>query len=119
MMAAADALNVRFIGTGGHGSQPHLAKDPIPAASEMVTALQTFATRAFDAFDPVVITVGSFHAGTATNVIPDEARLGVTVRSFSAERAHAGHRGHREAGRRHRVRPRPDRRRSTTRTATR
>jgi amidohydrolase len=93
MMAAADALTVRIIGSGGHGSQPHLAKDPIPAASEVVTALQTFATRAFDAFDPVVITVGSFHAGTATNVIPDDARLGVTVRSFSAEartRATAG-----------------------------
>jgi hippurate hydrolase len=85
IMAAADALHVRIIGMGGHGSQPHLAKDPIPAASEVVTALQSFATRAFDAFDPVVITVGSFHAGTATNIIPDEARLGLTVRSFSAE----------------------------------
>jgi hippurate hydrolase len=49
----------------------------------MVTALQTFITRSFDPFDPVVLTVGSFHAGTATNVIPDQARFGATVRSFS------------------------------------
>ena len=85
IMAAADELHVRIVGAGGHGSQPHLAQDPIPVASAVVTALQTFATRAFDAFDPVVITVGSFHAGTAANIIPDEARLGLTVRSFSAE----------------------------------
>src|SRR3954469_3225539 len=85
IMAAADELHIRIIGAGGHGSQPHLAKDPIPAASAVVTALQTLATRAFDAFDPVVITVGSFHSGTAANIIPDEARLGVTVRSFSAD----------------------------------
>ncbi len=84
-MAAADELHVTVTGAGGHGSQPHLAKDPIPVACAVVTALQTFATRAFDAFDPVVITVGSFNAGTAANIISDEARLGVTVRSFSAE----------------------------------
>ena len=60
---------------------PH---DPIPAACEMVTALQTLVTRRFDVFDPVVITVGSFHAGTTDNVIPDEAHFLATVRSFSA-----------------------------------
>jgi amidohydrolase len=85
LMAAADQIDVTVTGAGGHGSQPHRAKDPVPAASEIVTALQTFTTRAFDAFDPVVITVGSFHAGTAANVIPAEARLGLTIRSFSAE----------------------------------
>ena len=84
MMAAADMLEVTVRGHGGHGSQPHLAADPIPAACEMVTALQTLVTRRFDVFDPVVITVGSFHAGTADNVIPDEARFLATVRSFSA-----------------------------------
>ena len=47
----------------GHGSQPHTAKDPIPVATEMVSALQLMITRSFDAFDPVVITVGQFHAG--------------------------------------------------------
>ncbi|GGQ10199.1 M20 metallopeptidase family protein [Streptosporangium pseudovulgare] len=87
-MAAADKLKVTVRGRGGHSSAPHRAKDPIPAACEMVTALQTMVTRGFDVFDPVVVTVGSFHAGTADNVIPDEARFEVTLRSFSAE-AHA------------------------------
>jgi hippurate hydrolase len=83
MMAAADILDVTVRGHGGHASQPHLAQDPIPAACEMVTALQTLVTRGFDVFDPVVITVGSFHAGTADNIIPDEAHFLATVRSFS------------------------------------
>ncbi len=83
MMAAADILDVTVRGHGGHASQPHLAQDPIPAACEMVTALQTLVTRRFDVFDPVVITVGSFHAGTADNVVPDEAHFLATVRSFS------------------------------------
>ena len=59
------------------------ARDPIPAACEMVTALQTFVTRSFDVFDPVVVTVGTFQAGTASNVIPAEARFEATIRSFS------------------------------------
>ncbi|MCO5994067.1 M20 metallopeptidase family protein [Actinoallomurus rhizosphaericola] len=88
LMAAAEEIHVTVRGAGGHGSQPFRAKDPIPAACEMVTALQTFATRSFDAFDPVVITVGSFHAGTAANVIPAEARFALTIRCFSRE-AHA------------------------------
>ncbi|MEV6985550.1 M20 family metallopeptidase [Sphaerisporangium sp. NPDC051017] len=83
IMAAADRLIVTVRGAGGHGSTPHRASDPIPAACEMVTALQTMVTRAFDVFDPVVVTVGSFHAGTTDNVIPDEARFEATVRSFS------------------------------------
>jgi hippurate hydrolase len=83
LMAAADSLEVTVRGRGGHGSQPHHAADPVPAACEIVTALQSLVTRNFDIFDPVVITVGSFHAGTASNVIPDEARLEATVRSFS------------------------------------
>jgi amidohydrolase len=85
IMGGADQLRVTVRGAGGHGSQPYLAKDPIPAAAEMVTALQTFVTRAFDVFDPVVLTVGSFNAGTVSNIIPDEALLGVTIRSFSPE----------------------------------
>jgi amidohydrolase len=85
MMAAADILEVTVRGDGGHASVPHLCADPIPAACAMVTALQTMVTRTFDVFDPVVITVGSFHAGTTDNVIPDEARFLATVRSFSTE----------------------------------
>src|SRR5215469_1716455 len=84
MLAASDTLEITVHGRGGHGSQPHRAADPIPAACEIVTALQVLVTRAFDIFDPVVITVGSFHAGTTSNVIPDEARPEVTIRSFSA-----------------------------------
>ncbi len=85
MMAAADTLRVTVAGRGGHGSRPHAAADPIPAACEMVTALQALVTRTFDVFDPVVITVGSFHAGTTDNVIPDQASFLATVRSFSPE----------------------------------
>jgi hippurate hydrolase len=83
-MAAADTLHVTVLGRGGHGSQPHLAADPIPAACEMVTALQTMVARRFDVFDPVVLTVGTFHAGTTDNVIPDDASFIATVRTFSA-----------------------------------
>jgi hippurate hydrolase len=88
IMSAADTLRVTVRGAGGHGSAPHHAQDPIPAACEMVTALQTFVTRRFDIFDPVVVTVGSFHAGTMFNVIPETATFEATVRSFSRE-AHA------------------------------
>jgi hippurate hydrolase len=83
MLAAAEVLAVTVHGQGGHGSEPYHAADPIPAACEMVTALQTLVTRKFDVFDPVVITVGSFHAGTTDNVIPDDATFLATVRSFS------------------------------------
>jgi hippurate hydrolase len=85
MLAAADQITVTVHGRGGHASTPHQAADPIAVACEMVTALQTLVTRKFDVFDPVVITVGSFHAGTTDNVIPDEARFLATARSFSAE----------------------------------
>jgi amidohydrolase len=85
MLAAADQINVTVNGRGGHASQPHRAADPIPAACEMVIALQTMVTRRFDVFDPVVITVGSFHAGTADNVIPDSAKFLATARSYSQE----------------------------------
>jgi amidohydrolase len=60
MMASADTMEVTVQGHGGHGSQPHRAADPIPAACEIVTALQTLVTRRFDVFDPVVITVAAF-----------------------------------------------------------
>jgi amidohydrolase len=85
MLAAADVLKVTVHGRGGHASKPDLALDPIPAACEMVTALQTLVTRRFNVFDPVVITVGSFHAGTADNIIPDDATFLATCRSYSRE----------------------------------
>ena len=85
MLAAADQITVTVRGRGGHASQPHRAADPIPAACEMVIALQTMVTRRFDVFDPVVVTVGSFHAGTTDNVIPDEAKFLATARSYSPQ----------------------------------
>src|SRR5262249_46265184 len=85
MMAAAEVLDVTVHGHGGHGSQPHHAADPIPVACEIVLALQMLVTRKFDIFDPVVITVGSFHAGTTDNVIPAAAHFLATGRSSSRE----------------------------------
>jgi hippurate hydrolase len=83
LMAASDEFVVRVVGVGGHGSAPHLARDPIPVACEMVTALQTLVTRRVDIDDPVVLTVGKFAAGTKENIIPDEAVFEATIRSFS------------------------------------
>ncbi|MEW1843380.1 M20 family metallopeptidase [Nonomuraea angiospora] len=85
IMAAADTFLVTVKGRGGHGSSPHRSLDPIAAGCEMVTALQTMVTKGFDVFDPVVVTVGSFHGGSADNVIPDEARFEATVRTFSKD----------------------------------
>jgi hippurate hydrolase len=84
-MAAADELHVRVVGAGGHGSQPFLTRDPIPALCEIVLALQTLVTRRFDVFDPVVITVGRIAGGTKENIIPDDARFDATIRTFSTE----------------------------------
>jgi hippurate hydrolase len=89
MMSAADVLHVSVVGSGGHASAPHRAKDPIAVAAEIVTALQTLVTRQFDVFDPVVITVGSFHAGTQHNIIAERATFEATVRSFSPEHQRA------------------------------
>ncbi|MFD4371186.1 M20 family metallopeptidase [Streptomyces sp. NPDC058486] len=83
MLAASDSVTLTVRGSGGHGSSPHSAKDPVPAVCEIVTALQTMVTRTVDVFDPAVVTVGSLHAGTAGNVIPETAVLEATVRSFS------------------------------------
>jgi hippurate hydrolase len=84
-MAASAALDVTVRGAGGHGSTPHRAKDPISVAAQMVGDLQTLITRRFDIFDPVVLTVGSFHSGTARNIIPDDATFLATVRTFSTQ----------------------------------
>ena len=83
LWAASDEFVVRVVGVGGHGSAPHMTRDPIPVACEMVTALQTLVTRRVDINDPVVLTVGKFAAGTKENIIPDEAVFEATIRSFS------------------------------------
>jgi amidohydrolase len=85
LLAGVDVLRVTVRGQGGHASLPHLARDPIPAACEMVLALQTMVTRRFDVFDPVVLTVGLFQAGTWPGVVPSSAHFEASVRSFSTE----------------------------------
>ncbi|MDQ1287601.1 MAG: hypothetical protein QG622_1166 [Actinomycetota bacterium] len=83
IMSASDGLFVTVRGRGGHGATPHVTRDPIPAACEMVLALQTAMARGLDAFAPAVLTVGTLHAGTKRNVIPDTATIEATVRTFS------------------------------------
>jgi hippurate hydrolase len=93
LLSAADVVHVTVHGAGGHGAQPHLAKDPVVAACGMVTALQSLVTREFDVFDPVTLNIGVFHAGTHHNIVPERATFDVSIRSFSTtarERAVAG-----------------------------
>ena len=85
MLAASSALLVTVRGEGGHASAPHLTRDPVTAAAEMVLALQTMVSRRFDVFDHVVLTVGTLHAGTRRNVIPSTATFEATVRTFADE----------------------------------
>lgn len=85
LMAAVDRLRVRVTGAGGHGSQPHRAKDPVPVLCEIVLALQTLVTRTVDPFDTVVLTVGKIEAGTRDNIIPESGELSATLRTFSAQ----------------------------------
>jgi hippurate hydrolase len=84
-LANVDSVDILVKGVGGHGAYPHTTKDPIVLASAMVTRLQTLASREIDPLDPVVVTVGSFHSGTKHNIISDQARLELTVRSYSDE----------------------------------
>jgi len=84
-LAGSNELRVTITGAGGHAAKPHHAVDPVPAIAELVTALQTMATRRFSVFDPVVITVTQLEAGDAMNIIPASARLGASVRTLSDE----------------------------------
>jgi len=84
LMAGALELEVVVHGRGGHASAPHLTIDPVPVAAELVTAFQSFTTRRFDVFDPVVLTVTQLAAGgPAYNVIAGTATLGASVRVLS------------------------------------
>ncbi len=85
LMAAAAELNVVVKGAGGHGSAPHLARDPNQTLAEIVSGLQTMVTRRFSAFDPVIITIGWMAGGQpgTNNVIPNSAAFGATIRTFS------------------------------------
>jgi amidohydrolase len=85
ILAAVDVLEVTVRGRGGHASVPHRAHDPVPAACEIVTALQALVTRRFDVFDPVVLTVGLLRAGMSPFAVPDSAHFEASVRSFSPQ----------------------------------
>ncbi|SEP53010.1 hippurate hydrolase [Amycolatopsis saalfeldensis] len=83
IMASADTFRIEVTGRGGHGSMPHEAIDPVPAAAAMVGALQTMVTRRIPVFDPAVISVTRIEAGTTTNIIPETAVLQGTIRALS------------------------------------
>ena len=85
MMASADMFSIRIRGRGGHAAMPHHAVDPVVVGAQIVTALQTIASRTNDPLDSVVVSVTQFHAGTADNVIPDEAVLSGTCRALSPD----------------------------------
>jgi len=84
-LANVDSVDMVVRGVGGHGAAPHTTRDPIVLASRIVTSLQTLVSRELDPLDSAVITVGSFQAGTKHNIISDEARLLITVRSYTPE----------------------------------
>ena len=82
-LANVDSVDITVKGVGGHGAYPHTTRDPVVLASAIVMKLQTIVSRNSSPLDPAVITVGSFHAGAKHNIISDEAKLQLTVRSYS------------------------------------
>ncbi|HLO66321.1 MAG TPA: amidohydrolase [Holophaga sp.] len=81
-MASVDSVNITIYGRGGHGAKPDQAVDPVVIAAKTVLALQTAVSREKDPREPAVLTVGSIHGGTKHNIIPEEVRLQITLRSF-------------------------------------
>ena len=81
LAASADVFEIELLGRGAHAARPHESRDPIPALAAVITALQTIVSRRLNPATPGVVTVGSVHAGTAANIIPDHARLVGTVRA--------------------------------------
>ncbi|WP_395612529.1 amidohydrolase [Allosphingosinicella sp.] len=84
-LANVDSVDMLVRGVGGHGAAPNTTRDPIVLAARIVTSLQTLVSRELDPLDSAVVTVGSFQAGTKHNIIPSEARLLITVRSYTPE----------------------------------
>ncbi len=83
--SSSDSVDITVRGVGAHGASPHKGRDPIYLASRIVVALQSLVSRELSPLEPGVVTVGSFHAGFKHNIIPDEARLQLTVRADSEE----------------------------------
>ncbi len=84
-MAAMDRFDIKITGKGGHGAQPHLCVDALEVGTQVVAALQRIVSRHIDPIEPAVVTVGSFHAGTAFNITPAEAVMSGTTRTFNDE----------------------------------
>ena len=84
-MANVDSVDITVKGLGGHGAYPHTTKDPIVLAANIITQLQTIVSRQIAPTDPAVVTVGSIHGGTKHNVIPNEVKLQLTLRSYTDE----------------------------------
>ncbi len=83
--ANVDSVDVTVRGVGGHGAYPHKTKDPIVLAAMMINDWQTIASRENNPLDPIVVTVGSIHGGTKNNIIPDEVKMQLTVRTYKSE----------------------------------
>ena len=83
--ANVDSIDVTIRGVGGHGAYPHKTKDPIVLAAEVINAWQTISSRENNPLDPIVVTVGSIHGGTKRNIIPDEVKMQLTVRTYKKE----------------------------------
>jgi amidohydrolase len=83
--ANADTVDVTIRGVGGHGAYPHKTKDPIVLAAEIINDWQTIVSRENNPLDPIVVTVGSIHGGTKSNIIPDEVKMQLTVRTYKPE----------------------------------
>ncbi len=84
-MSAGDSINITIRGVGGHGALPQNTKDPVVLAAETILAFQTIVSRERSPLDPVVVTVGKVEGGTKRNIIPDEVKLYLTVRTFKPE----------------------------------
>ena len=85
LMAAMDRFDIRIIGKGGHGAMPHLCVDALEVGTQVVNALQRIASRQMNPLSPTVVTVGSFQAGSTFNVIPGEAEMCGTIRTFDRD----------------------------------
>jgi amidohydrolase len=83
--ANVDSVDVTVHGVGGHGAYPHKTKDPVVLSAELINMWQTIASRENNPIDPIVITVGSIHGGTKHNIIPNEVKMQLTVRTYKKE----------------------------------
>ncbi len=84
-MAAMDRFDIKIIGRGGHGAMPHMCVDALEVGTQVVNALQRISSRHMNPLEPAVVTVGMFHAGTAFNIIPGDAKLSGTTRTFNLD----------------------------------